>query len=260
MKKGYDEDHTSSFIKGITRLTGIAETKLKKYAAENNLFNVLEHPNTIDPNKQQLEKIYVLNEFISTYRLLKLQENENKLVFNSSKVAGEYFVSLLGGIKDREKFMAAFLDTCNNIIETRTFSEGSIGEAPVYPRMILKAALDCDCKAIILAHNHPGGSLSPSIQDRDLTERLLAIFVPLQIDVLDHIIVADTKYCSMMEQGTLPQPSKNICYDAISLNDNKAVKEDEADFYMDISDRDDIDLDGMSFFEPEDEEEDEWEL
>jgi len=63
VKKNYDEVHASNFIKGINRLTGISESKLKKYAAENNLFNVLEHPNTIDPNKQQLEKIYVLNEF-----------------------------------------------------------------------------------------------------------------------------------------------------------------------------------------------------
>lgn len=261
MKKNYDEAHASNFIKGITRLTGIAESKLKKYAAENNLFNVLEHPNTIDPNKQQLEKIHVLNEFISTYRLLKLQENENKLVLDSSKVAGEYFVSLLSGIKDREKFMAAFLDTGNNIIETKTFSEGSIGEAAVYPRMILKAALDCDCKAIILAHNHPGGSRIPSIQDRDITERLISIFAPLQISVLDHIIVANIQYHSMAEQGGMPQPSKNVSYEAIPLDDSKGVKEDETDFQVDISDCDELDLDEFDFLEPDaQEEEDEWEL
>ena len=260
MKKNYDEVHASNFIKGITRLTGISESKLKKYVAENNLFNVLEHPNTIDPNKQQLEKIYLLNEFISTYKLLKLQENENKLAFNSSKVAGEYFASLLGGIKDREKFMAAFLDTGNNIIETRTFSEGSVAEAVVYPREILKAALDCDCKSIILAHNHPGGSLSPSIQDRELTQRLMSIFLPLQISVLDHIIVANTQYNSMMEQCTMPQPSQNISYDTIPLDDNKAVKEDEADFNADISDCDELNLDDFDFPGPDDEEEDEWEL
>lgn len=77
------------------------------------------------PMEVELTKIHFLNEFISIYRLLKLQENENKLVLDSSKVAGEYFASLLGGIKDREKFMAAFLDTGNNIIETRIFSEGT---------------------------------------------------------------------------------------------------------------------------------------
>jgi DNA repair protein RadC len=260
VKKNYDEAHASNFIKGITRLTGIAESKLKKYAAENNLFNVLEHPNTIDPNKQQLEKIHVLNEFISAYRLLKLQENETKLVFDSSKVAGEYFASLLGGIKDRE-FMAAFLDTGNNLIETRTFSEGSIGEAAVYPRMILKAALDCDCKSILLAHNHPGGSRIPSIQDRDITERLISIFAPLQISVLDHIIVANSQYHSMAEKEGMPQPSMDVSYDAIPLDDSKEVKEDETDFQVDISDCDELDLDEFNLLEPDDkEDEDEWEL
>ena len=74
MKKNYDEAYASSFIKGINKLTGISESKLKKYATENNLFNVLEHPNIIDPSKPQLEKINLLNEFISTYKLLKMQK------------------------------------------------------------------------------------------------------------------------------------------------------------------------------------------
>lgn len=259
MKKGCDEAvRASSFIKSITCLTGIPEIKLKKYAAENNLFNVLEHPNTIDPNKQQLEKIHILNEFIATYRLLKLQENENRLVFNSPKIAGEYFASLLGGTKDKEKFMAAFLDTGNHIIEARIFSEGSIGEAPIYPRMILKAALDCDCKGIILAHNHPGGSNVPSIQDRDITERLVSIFSPLQISVLDHIIVANAGYRSMAEQDGMPPPSSNISYEAVPVQKSKKVKEDEAVYDADLSEFDDIDLDSFDFPEPDDPE-DEWE-
>jgi DNA repair protein RadC len=259
--KSYDETYASSFIKGITRLTGISESKLKKYATENNLFNVLEHPNIIEPNKQQLEKIHVLNEFISTYKLLKLQEKDNKIVLNSSTVAGEYFVSLLGGIKDREKFMAAFLDNGNNIIETRVFSEGSIGEAVVYPRMILKAALDCDCKSIILAHNHPGGNLNPSIQDKDVTERLVSIFGPLQISVVDHIIVANINYHSIAERGSMPQPSpKSASYDAIPLNESKMAKEETMDFYTNKSNKDDLDLDDIEFLEQDGEEEDEWEI
>lgn len=227
MKRNYDEKYASSFIKGITCLTGISESKLTKYASENNLFNVLEHPRTIDPNKQQFEKLYILNEFISMYRLLKLQENENKLSFTSSKIAGEYFTALLGGVKDREKFLAAFLDSGHNIIEVRNFSEGCVAEAVVYPRAILKTALDCDCKAILLAHNHPGGSMNPSIQDLDLTQKLVSIFTPLQISVLDHIIVAGTTYQSMMELGILPQVPSDICYDAVSLDDHKAAEVNE---------------------------------
>ncbi|MEN3005967.1 JAB domain-containing protein [Dehalobacterium formicoaceticum] len=261
MKGIYDEKHASRFIKGITRLTGISESKLTKYASENNLFNVLEHPRTINPNNQQLEKIYILNEFVSMYGLLKLQENESRLSFSSSKIAGEYFTALLGGIKDREKFMAAFLDTGNNIIELKTFSEGSISEAVVYPREILQAALNCDCKAIILAHNHPGGSLNPSIQDRDLTQKLISIFTPLQISVLDHIIVAGTNYHSMMEKGTMPQPTSDICYNAVSLNDRKAAEEERADYQLNASTHRESELDNSYWSELNgQEDEDEWEI
>lgn len=259
MKKSQDEAvHASSFIKSITCLTGIPEIKLKKYAAENNLFNVLEHPNTIDPNKQQLEKIHILNEFIATYRLLKLQENENRLVFNSPKIAGEYFASLLGGTKDREKFMAAFLDNGNHIIETRTFSEGTIGEAPIYPREILKAALGCDCKGMILAHNHPGGSLDFSLQDREITQKLISIFSPLHISVLDHIVVANSGYSSMAEKIGMPQPSENISYEAVPVQKSRKVKEDKSVYDADLSEFDGLDLDSFDFPE-QDDPEDEWE-
>ncbi len=217
MKKNYDETYASSFIKGINKLTGISESKLKKYANENNLFNVLEHPNIIDPSKPQLEKINLLNEFISTYKLLKMQEKDNKIQLNSSTRSGEYFVSMLGGIKDREKFMAAFLDNANNIIETRTFSEGSIGEAVVYPRMILKAAMDCDCSGMILSHNHPSGEALPSMRDKEVTRVLVSIFKPLGMEIFDHIIVGDTNYYSMAMAGDIPKPSKKyVSYEAIS--------------------------------------------
>lgn len=261
MKNKYDEAYTSSFIKGITKLTGLSERKLIKYADENNLFNILEHPNIIEPNKQQLEKINLLNEFISSYKLLKLQEKDNKIVLNSSSITGEYFVSLLGGIKDKEKFMAAFLDSGNNIIETRTFSEGSIGEAVVYPRMILKAALDCDCKSIILAHNHPGGSLSPSIQDKQVTQNLVSIFSPLHISILDHIIVANIKYISMAESGLIPHsPSNKASYAPMSLADTDKNNEELNKGYDYPVTKSDINLQSEYYFEQDNEEESEWEI
>lgn len=253
MKKIYSKEHTSSFIKGINRLTGISESKLKKYAAENNLFNVLEHPRTIEPNNQQLEKIYILNEFISIYGLLKIQENENNLSFTSPKIAGEYFTALLGGVKDREKFMVAFLDNGHNIIETKTLSEGCVSEAVVYPREILKAALDCDCTAILLAHNHPGKSMKPSSQDIAMTQRIVSIFSPLQISVLDHIIVAGNKYYSMKEAGTFPQAHPDIYSNTtISPDDHKNVKENEIEFGTEIYHDNNVNDDYFSDQEDED--------
>jgi len=245
MRKKFDVAQAENFLKGLKVLTGIPYKKLEKYANENNLFNILEHPNTIEPNRQQFEKISLLNEFISSYRLLKMQEEENKITINASTRAGEYFCSLLGGTKDKEKFMVAFLDNGNNIIETRTVSEGSLGEAVVYPRNILKAALDCDCKAMVLAHNHPGMSLRASQQDMDVTERIVSIFKPLDINVLDHIIVAGTKYYSMAEMGHMPSASSTKAnYQPIALGKENAAKESSAEYKNKVIN----------------EEEDEWEM
>lgn len=251
MNKKFDDKHSESFLKGLKTLTGIPYKKLEKYADGNNLFNILEHPNIIEPNQQQFEKISLLNEFIATYKLLKMQEEENKITLNSSARAGEYFSSILSGTKDREKFMVAFLDNANNIIETRTVSEGSLGEAVVYPRMILKAALDCDCKSIVLSHNHPGGTQKASQMDLDVTEKLVSIFSPLEITVLDHVIVAGTNYYSMAEKGLMPAYNNaKINYEPIAMNHPVEAKEEKVEYENEkaISD-----INGLD-------EEDEWEM
>jgi len=149
MKKNMQ--HTESFLKGLTTLTGLPYKKVRQYAKENNPFNILEHPHIMEPNEKQLEKIGLLNEFIASYNLLKIYESEKKIMLNSSTVSGQYFLALLGGMKDKERFMVAFLDNGNNVIETKTMSEGSVGQAVVYPREVLKYAIACDCRAIILA-------------------------------------------------------------------------------------------------------------
>lgn len=255
LKPNYDESHLTSFIKGLTSLTGLSERKVRKYASENNPCNVLEHPSIIEPNKQQLDKINILNEFISSYRLLKLYEKDNRMTLNSSTIAGEYFVSILGGVKDKEKFMAAFLDSGNNVIEAKVLSEGTIGEAVVYPRVVLKAALDCDCKSMIIAHNHPGGSMVPSLQDKQLTQNLVSVFTPLQINVLDHIIVANNSYLSMAEKGMIPKVIESICYDPIHSGNISVANEDEKVFHTSLNDS----IEGFDKIEQDLEEECEWE-
>jgi DNA repair protein RadC len=211
--------HTESFIKGLTALTGLPYRKVQQYLKVNNPFNILEHPHIMEPNEKQLEKIGLLNEFISSYNVLKIYESNDKIVLNSSTVSGQYFSALLAGMKDKERFLVSFLDNGNNIIETKTMSEGSIGQTAVYPREILKYALACDCNAVILAHNHPGGSKNFSMEDKELTQRIVNIFHPLQIKVLDHIIVGGGSYSSMAEKGELPNQSRSTAnYEVIELS------------------------------------------
>lgn len=210
--------HTERFLKGLTTLTGLSYKKAQQYVKENNPFNILEHPHIMEPNEKQLEKIGLLNEFIAAYSILKIYEDNEKITLNSTTISGQYFLALLGGMKDKERFMVAFLDNGNNIIETKIMSEGSIGEAAVYPREILKYALACDCNAMVLAHNHPGGSKNFSSDDKVLTQRMVDIFHPLNIKILDHIIVAGTGYSSMAEKGIIPYQSKGAAnYKEITL-------------------------------------------
>lgn len=224
--------HAEKFLKGLTTLTGLPYKKIQQYAKVNNPFNILEHPHIMEPNEKQLEKIGLLNEFIASYNILKIYEGNEKITLNSSNVSGQYFLALLGGMKDKERFMVAFLDSGNNIIETKTMSEGSIGEAAVYPREILKYALACDCNAIILAHNHPGGSKNFSSEDKVLTQRIVDIFHPLQIKVLDHIVVAGASYASMAEKREISDQSKNKAnYEVIELG-KSTVKENQDSFQL----------------------------
>jgi len=213
-----EPQHTEKFLKGLTTLTGLPYKKLQQYVKQNNPFNILEHPRIMEPNEKQLEKIGLLNEFIASYNLLKIYENNEKITFDSSTAAGQYFYALLSGMKDKERFMVAFLDRGNNVIEIKTMSEGSVGQTAVYPREILKYALACDCNAVILAHNHPGGSQNFSPEDKVLTQRIVDIFHPLDIKVLDHIIVGGISYSSIAEKGSMPSQCKNAAnYEAISL-------------------------------------------
>lgn len=211
-----DLKHTEKFLKGLTSITGLPYKKVQQYVKGNNPFNILEHPRVLDPNEKQLKKIGLLNEFIASYNVLKICESNEKIKFNSATVVGQFFSAILGGIKDKERFMIAFLDSGNNVIEIKTMSEGTIGQTAVYPREVLKYALACDCKSMILAHNHPGGSDNFSPEDRVLTQRIVDIFYPLEIKVLDHIIVCGNIYSSMAERGEMPLQHKSSAnYDVI---------------------------------------------
>lgn len=223
--------YSDEFLKSLNVLTGLPIRKIQSYAKENNLFNILEHPMVVDPNEKQMEKINKLNEFISSYSLLRMEEQQYRIKFNSPTESGKYFVSLLGGMKDRERFIVSFLDNSNSIIETKMISEGGVAAAVVYPRDILKQALATDCASILLSHNHPGGSTTPSREDIALTQRIVNIFKPLDIRVIDHIVVGGMMYSSMAQNQQLPDSAlEEANYAPIVLKNHQTVKELETDY------------------------------
>lgn len=125
-----------------------------------------------------------------------------KPIINSSSKAGEYSVSLLAG-RIYEVFCVICLDTQNRVNHADMVHEGTINEAAIYPRLIVETALRHQASSIILAHNHPGGSLQPSGADIRVTKQIVTALDSISIKVLDHIIVAGDRYTSFAERGLL---------------------------------------------------------
>jgi len=126
-----------------------------------------------------------------------------KPVLNTTSRAGEYATSLFTG-RTYEAFFVICLDSQNRVNNAALVHEGTINEAPVYPRLIIETALRNQANGIILAHNHPGGSLIPSNADIEVTRKITAAAEAIAIKVMDHIIVAGDRYLSFAEKGLLP--------------------------------------------------------
>jgi DNA repair protein RadC len=102
-----------------------------------------------------------------------------------------------------ECFMAVFLNAKNRVLDHRVIHEGTIDHAIVYPRRIIEQALAARAAGLILVHNHPSGDPTPSDEDLRLTRSIQEAARPLDIRVLDHIIVGREGYCSFAEKKIL---------------------------------------------------------
>ena len=127
---------------------------------------------------------------------------KEKAVLNSTTKAGEYTMALFTG-RLNEAFYVICLDSQNKVNQATLLHEGTINEAPVYPRLIVETALRHQAASIILAHNHPGGSQRPSQADLDVTRRIRQATEAIAIPVVDHIIVAGDGYYSFAENRVL---------------------------------------------------------
>jgi len=96
-----------------------------------------------------------------------------------------------------EQFRVLFLDKRNQLIADEVLQEGTVDHTPVYPREVVKRALELSSTAIILVHNHPSGDPTPSRADIDMTRQIVDIAKPLGIAVHDHIIVGRNGHTSM---------------------------------------------------------------
>ncbi|MCC5902746.1 MAG: DNA repair protein RadC [Halomonas sp.] len=102
---------------------------------------------------------------------------------------------------EHEVFGAIFLDTQHRVIEYSELFHGTLDSASVYPREVVKQALQLNAGAVIFTHNHPSGEPNPSDADRRITDRLKDALSLIEVRVLDHIVVGGSDSVSFAEQG-----------------------------------------------------------
>jgi len=121
----------------------------------------------------------------------------------NSPQAVRNFLKLSIGAKQYESFTVLFLDVKHRLIQSAELARGTLDEASVYPREIIKQALQLNAAAIIIAHNHPSGSPEPSQADQQLTQTIKQAMQLLDLRLLDHFIVALPHVYSFAEHGLL---------------------------------------------------------
>jgi DNA repair protein RadC len=123
-------------------------------------------------------------------------------VLSSPNAVREYLRLTLSG-QPSESFWIVYLDSQNRAQTPEQLFSGTLTQAAVYPREVVKKALAHNAAAVILAHNHPSGVAEPSSADRALTENLRTALALIEVRVLDHFVIAGNHITSFAERGLL---------------------------------------------------------
>lgn len=135
-------------------------------------------------------------------RRASAQELSQASVFNSPSQLKRYAALHLAQL-EHESFSVLYLDAHHRLLEMQTLFRGTLSQASVYPREVVKEALARNAAALVLAHNHPSGIAEPSRADEYLTQTLKSALQLVDIRVLDHLVVGQGEVVSFAERGLL---------------------------------------------------------
>jgi DNA repair protein RadC len=134
-------------------------------------------------------------------KLAKKKLAKGRLINNPS-LAFSHIRTLIQNY-EYEVFCALFLDTRNRVIRFEELFKGTLDAASVYPREVVKRALELNAAAVIFAHNHPSGDPEPSQSDIRITQRLREALALIDIRTLDHVVVGVDGCVSLAERGQI---------------------------------------------------------
>jgi DNA repair protein RadC len=163
-------------------------------------------PNEFDSFKGMGKaKIAQLKAAFELSRRLVEISHEKGPVFSSGQDVFNYYHQRLKDLK-KEVFRCAMLDAKNRLLKESRVSEGTLTNSLIHPREAFRDAIRESAASVIFVHNHPSGDPGPSREDISITERLVDVGELIGIRVLDHVIIGDGSYTSMMEKGYIKKP------------------------------------------------------
>lgn len=150
-------------------------------------------------SNSQLEMFTVFNEIFRRYLVAELIDGD---FLKSPKIVTDYLLHHFAG-QEHESFVAIYLTTQHRVIRVSELFRGTVHVTSVYPREVVKEALACNAKTVIFSHNHPSGTIEESVSDKNLTKHLSEALAIVDVNVLDHILIAGNQSMSFLEKGIL---------------------------------------------------------
>jgi DNA repair protein RadC len=179
----------------------LARDLLNAFGSLNAIFNASAHQISA-LHGMGLSKYCQLQAIFEMSRRALSEQLQQQDIFKSPKQVRDYLCLTLGN-EAREIFMVLFLDPQNRVQAQESLFEGTLTQANVYPREVVKRALYHNAASVIFAHNHPSGIAEPSRADENLTQALKSALALVDVRVLDHFIVAGNSIISFAERGLL---------------------------------------------------------
>jgi len=133
-------------------------------------------------------------------RRRRVEETAKLEKITSSKMVFEIMQPIIGELS-HEEFWVLFLNNFNKVISKAQLSKGGITGTIVDVRLVFRLALENGATSLILCHNHPSGNLQPSNADKQITKKIKLGGESLDVKVLDHLIITETKYYSFVDEG-----------------------------------------------------------
>lgn len=173
--------------------------------------------NVLDASVEELMRVDGVGEYTAVLLALFAQVERQhaasrrapRQILRTRADVEDYCIQLFKGCKV-EHFYAIYLNGQMEVLATVLVAKGSISEVHSYPRIVADHALRHNAHAVVVCHNHPGGSLVPSTADLGSTIRMQAVLEELEVRLIDHILVACDEAVSVMAEGIFPQLSNDV--------------------------------------------------